>query len=174
MNIFALHATDFYKTGHPSQYPKGTEFINENFTCRSAKLFNAPGFDGKVVFFGLQYVLKNLLVDTWNKGFFDLPEDEVIARYKRRMDSALGPDMVSMDHIRALHRLGYLPIEIKALNEGARVNVRVPLFTIKNTVAGFAWIVGYLETAISAELWQVVTSATTAYEYRKLFNVYAD
>jgi nicotinamide phosphoribosyltransferase len=174
MNIFPLHATDFYKTGHPSQYPKVTEFINENFTCRSSKfLLAGPDFDGKVVFFGLQYVLKNLLIDTWNDNFFLQPEEHVVARYKRRMDKALGPDVVPMEHIRALHRLGYLPIEIKALPEGSRVNIRVPLFTMKNTVSGFAWIVGYLETAISAELWQVITSATVAYEYRKLFTKYA-
>lgn len=174
MNIFPLHATDFYKTGHPSQYPKVTEFINENFTCRSSKFLNAgPGYDGKVVFFGLQYVLKNLLIDTWNKNFFDLPEEEVIAKYKRRMDMALGPNAVDMEHVKQLHRVGYLPIEIKALPEGSRVDIRVPLFTMKNTISGFAWVVGYLETAISAELWQIITSATVAYEYRKLFTDYA-
>ncbi len=174
MNIFPLHATDFYKTGHPSQYPKGTEYINENFTCRSMKFFDGFNNDNKVVFFGLQYVLKNLLQDVWNNNFFSRPGIDVVTKYKRRMDLALGPDVVGMQHIRDLHNLGYLPIEIKALPEGARVNARVPLFTIKNTIPGFAWVVGYLETAISAELWQTITSATTAYEYRKMFDQYAE
>lgn len=172
MNIFPLHATDFYKTGHPSMYPEGSEFIYENFTCRSSKFFEGAKVD-KVVFFGLQYVMQNLLIDIWNKNFFDRPLGEVKDRYKRRMDLALGEGAVGLSHIHDLWKLGYLPIEIKALPEGSRVDIRVPLFTIANTVSGFAWIVGYLETAISAELWQIITSATTAYEYRKLFDKYA-
>ena len=177
MNVFPLHATDFYKTGHPSQYPDGSEYVYENFTARSDKLFSNPAaipFDHKVVFFGLQYVLKELLIETWNKNFFEQPLEKVIARYKRRMDLALGPDMVPMAHIEALHKLGYLPVRIKALPEGARVAMRVPLFTITNTVEGFGWVAGYLETSISAELWQIFTSATTAYQYRRLLDEYAD
>jgi nicotinamide phosphoribosyltransferase len=176
MNVFPLHATDFYKTGHYAQYPKGSEFVYENFTCRSMRFFEGYDVDAKdkVVFFGLQYVLKNLLIDIWNKNFFERPEDEVCTKYMRRMELALGPGLVSLEHIRELHSLGYLPIRIKALPEGSHVDVRVPLFTINNTVAGFGWVVGYLETAISAELWQTVTSATTAYEYRRMFDKYAD
>jgi nicotinamide phosphoribosyltransferase len=172
MNIFPLHATDFYKTGHYAQFPEKSEFLYENFTCRSDKFFNHVGdnFDHKVVFFGLQYVIKNLLMDIWNRNFFKLPKDHVIAKYKRRMDLALGPDAVNMTHISDLYDLGYLPIRIKALPEGSRVDIRVPLFTVTNTVEGFGWVAGYLETAISAELWQTITSATTAYEYRRLLD----
>jgi len=175
LNIFPLHATDFYKTGHYAQYPAGSEFVYENFTCRSSKFFeHAIGYDSTVVFFGLQYVLKNLLVDIWNKNFFEKPIEEVVAKYERRMTGALGPGLVTMEHIRELHALGYLPIRIKALPEGSHVDIRVPLFTIENTVAGFGWVVGYLETAISAELWQTITSATSAYEYRRMLDMYAD
>jgi nicotinamide phosphoribosyltransferase len=113
MNIFPLHATDFYKTGHPSQYPEGTEFIYENFTCRSVKFFeHYDGFDKKVVFFGLQYVLKYLLQELWQKNFFNMQVEDVIERYQRRMDTALGPGLVPMEHIRALHGLGFLPVRI--------------------------------------------------------------
>ena len=177
MNIFPLHATDFYKTGHYAQYPEKTEFVYSNFTCRSDRYLTRAvvnSLDHKVVMFGLQYVIKSLLIDIWNKNFFKRPEEEVVARYQRRMDLALGAEAVDTDHIRELHKLGYLPIRIKAIPEGSRVNIRVPLFTITNTVSGFGWLTNYLETSISAELWQIVTSATTAYEYRKLFDHYAD
>lgn len=175
MNIFPLHATDFYKTGHYAQYPKGSEFVYENFTCRSSKFFESyEGYNDTVVFFGLQYVLKNLLVDIWNKNFFSQDVEHVVNRYERRMVGALVPGLVTMDHIRELHTLGYLPIRIKALPEGSHVDIRVPLFTIENTVEGFGWVVGYLETAISAELWQIITSATTAYEYRRMLDHFAD
>lgn len=174
MNIFAPHATDFYKTGHIRQYPKGTEYVYSNFTCRSDKWANTlPDFDHKVVFFGLQGVCQWLLIEAWNQSFFSQPKDEVLARYKRRMDTSLGPDAVDMSHLGELHDLGYLPILIKALPEGSRVNIRVPLFTVVNTNPRFYWLTNYLETQLSAELWKPITSATTAFEYRRLLLQYA-
>lgn len=174
MNLFPPHCTDFYKTGHLKQYPEGTETVYSNFTCRSdqhAKVL--PDFDHKNVWFGLQGVIQWLLIDTWKREFFDKPKDEVLAKYQRRMASSLGPDAVGLDHIAALHDLGYLPLRIKALPEGSRVDIRVPLFTVVNTDPKFYWVTNYVETQLSAELWKMITSATTAYEYRRLFERYA-
>lgn len=172
MKINPLTAADFYKTGHIFQYPAGTQLVYSNFTARSAKhsRFNPDTFDNKVVMFGLQGFIKWFLIDTWNAEFFSQPKEKVVARYKRRLDTSLGPDSVSMAHIEALHDLGYLPIEIKAIEEGNRVNIGVPFFTIKNTVPEFFWVTNYLESVMSAELWKPMTSATIAYEYRKIIN----
>lgn len=174
MRIYPDTATDFYKTGHIRQYPQGTSFVYSNFTCRSDKLANVlPDFDGRVVFFGLQGVCKWLLRDLWNREFFYRPKDLVVARYKRRMDKALGPGAVNVDHIAALHDLGFLPVLIKALPEGSRVPIRVPVLTIQNTDQDFYWVTNYLETQISSELWKSIHSATIAYEYRRLLGTYA-
>lgn len=174
MRFYPAHATDFYKTGHLRQYPEGTTFCYSNFTPRSDK-WAALGdtFDHKVVFFGLQGVCLSLLIEAWNESFFDKPKAHVVARYKRRMDSSLGPGAVDTAHIAALHDLGYLPVLIKALPEGSRVNLRVPLWTIQNTHPDFFWVTNYLETQLSAELWKMLTSATIAYEYRRLLDQYA-
>lgn len=175
MKLFAPHATDFYKTGHIFQYPPGTTEIYSNFTCRSAKWADVlPSFDGKVVFFGLQGVVQWLLVDLWNDTFFSRPKDEVVSRYKRRMDRALGPGAVPVEHIAALHDLGYLPVELKSLPEGARVNVRVPCWTIRSTNPDFAWVTNYLETQLSSETWKPVTNATIAFEFRRLLDQFAE
>ena len=56
---------------------------------------------------------------------------------------------VPVDHIAALHDLGYLPVRIKALPEGSRVNIKVPLFTVRETRKEFAWLTNYLETVLS-------------------------
>lgn len=183
MKIFPPHLIDFYKSGHPFQYPPGTELVYSNFTPRSARLFghdlsiganvNGYGFDGKVVFFGLQGVMQWLLIDLWNRCFFQLPENYVANRYQRRMDKALGPGAVTVNHIRELHRLGYLPLHIKALPEGSRVNMRVPLFTIRNTLPEFFWLTNYVETMLSAECWKSTTTATIAYQYRRLLEHFA-
>ena len=174
MYINPVHATDFYKTGHIRQYPDGTQMVYANFTCRSDKLANlGPDFDHKVVFFGLQGTIQWLLIDLWNREFFHKPKDEILAKYKKRMDSSLGEGAVGLGHIADLHDLGYLPIHIKALPEGSRVPMRVPCYTIRNTIGDFYWLTNYLETQLSAETWKPITSATTAFEYRKMFEKYA-
>lgn len=172
--INPLTAIDFYKADHRRQYPANTEYVYSNFTPRSARL--APvleGFDERVVFVGLQGYIKTFLMDAWDREFFDKPKERVIKKYKHRMDSSLGEGAVPVEHIEALHDLGYLPLKIKALPEGSRVNVKVPMLTMVNTLPEFFWLTNYLETSISAEIWKVCTTATIAYEYKKLLTQYA-
>lgn len=171
----ALSQKDFYKTDHRRQYPEGTSVVYSNFTPRSARL--APVlpeyFDGKIVWFGLQAFIKDYLIDEWNRTFFNQPKEVAVAKYKRRLDTSLGKDSVPMDHIEALHDLGYLPIRIKSLPEGSRVNIGVPPLTIVNTHRGFFWLTNDLETVSSAELWKPSTTATIAFEYKKLVDYWA-
>jgi nicotinamide phosphoribosyltransferase len=79
----------------------------------------------------------------------------------------LGPNQIGINHISALHDLGYLPIEIKALPEGTLCPIGVPVLTVINTVPEFFWITNYLETLMSACLWLPMTSATSARLYKK-------
>lgn len=166
---------DFYKADHGRQYPAGTTMVYSNMTARSNNLakFWSPNHEDKIVFFGLQYFLKYYLGRVWQGEFFDRPKYEIIRRYKRRMDNALGEDAFPLTHIADLHDLGYLPIMIKALPEGARVPIGVPCVTIKNTDPKFYWLTNFLETVMSSYLWKPITSATTAYEYRRLLDWYA-
>ena len=112
-DINPLTAIDFYKADHRRQYPEGTEFVYSNFTPRSDNHSNT-GLP-YIIFFGLQYFMKSFLIDCWNENFFKRPKEEVVAKYKRRMDNSLGPDAITVEHIAELHDLGYLPIKIKAL-----------------------------------------------------------
>jgi nicotinamide phosphoribosyltransferase len=172
MNIRPEHQIDFYKSGHISQYPKGTEKIYSNFTPRSGSYFLQEGVEG-VLFFGLQGFMQSTLIDLWKDNFFRKPIENILDRYKARMDKALGPGLVGTDHIKALWELGYLPLEIKALPEGSMVPFKVPVFTVTNTDPHFAWLVTYLETLFSVELWKPITSATTALGYKKLVDKYS-
>ena len=72
-----------------------------------------------------------------------------------------------------MHDLGHLPIKIKALPEGSLVPCKVPVLTVVNTHPDFFWVTNFLETIMSAELWPAITSATIAYQYRKLLTKYA-
>lgn len=177
MRIRPLNAIDFYKADHRSQYPVGTEQVYSNWTPRSDHLANNQvlnDFDHKVVFAGLQGFMKWFMIDTWNEGFFNQPKEEVVAHYKRRMDTSLGEGAIDMKHIEDLHDLGYLPLHIKAVPEGSRVNIRVPMFTITNTLPEFFWLVNYFESVLSSEIWKPCTTATVAYEYRRLLDLFAE
>ncbi|MEK0214371.1 nicotinate phosphoribosyltransferase [Acinetobacter junii] len=175
IKINPLNAIDFYKADHRRQYPVGTEYVYANFTPRSSRLAKMlPDFDDKIVFFGLQGFIKHFLIETWNEGFFNQPKAKVVAAYKRRMDNSLGEGAVPVEHIEALHDLGYLPLKIKALEEGSRVNIKVPVLTIINTDPNFFWLTNYIETVLSAELWKSCTTASIAYEYKRLLTQYAE
>jgi len=183
MTIHPLTAIDFYKTDHRRQYPEGTTQVYSNFTARSARLAKmlptgslSAGIKTQaphIVFFGLQYFVKEFLMDSWNEEFFKQPKEKVVSFYKRRMDTSLGKGAIDVSHIEALHDLGYLPVKIKALSEGTLVPMGVPVLTIVNTHPDFFWLTNYLETIISSYLWKSTTSATTAFEYKKLFTQYA-
>lgn len=163
MNIITPLLTDAYKFGHVFQYPKGTEFVYSNLTPRKSRI---PGCE-EMVFFGLQYFLQAYLVDHFRDNFFEVSRATIERAYTRRTKYALG-GIQSIDHILALHDLGYLPIKIKAVPEGTLVPMRVPCMTLVNTLPEFYWLTNWMETILSTTIWQPCTSATIAFQYKKL------
>jgi len=171
MELNPIFAIDGYKTSHRAQYPENTELVYSNFCPRSNKHFKSPFFARRkggspLIWAGLQPFILQWLSEGFNKNFFNLDKTRVVSQYKSFMDSYLGKDAVPVDGIAALHDLGYLPIEIKSIPEGSFVEMKVPVMTIQNTKPEFFWLVNYLETLISAELWPMATAATIAFNYR--------
>jgi nicotinamide phosphoribosyltransferase len=164
MNVF--HLSDGYKVDHRRQYPDGTELVYSNWTPRKSRV---PGID-HVVFFGLQYFIKKYLQEEFETSFFSRPKAEVVVAYKRRIEAYLGPGAITYEHVEALHDLGYLPLEIKAVAEGMCVPMRMPMFTMRNTKPEFFWLTNFLETILSCILWLPCTSATTAHAYRQVLD----
>lgn len=169
MRINPLLQTDFYKVGHIFQYPKGTTLVYSNLTPRKSRIKEMD----KMVFFGLQYFLQEYLVQGFNENFFCQPKEKIMAEYSRRIATSLGSHLPAYEHVAALHDLGYLPIEIKALPEGSIVPIKVPCLTIKNTLPQFFWLTNFIESIMSAITWQPCVSASIAYAYRRLLNHYA-
>ncbi len=159
-----LLLTDGYKTGHHQQYPKGTTLVYSNFTPRSNKY--APEGCNEVVSFGQQMIMKQIH-EAFQNEFFSKPKEEVCGEMKRELSLYLGTDY-DVSHFEALHDLGYLPINVKGIEEGTLVPMRVPVLTIYNTLPEFYWVTNYLETIISNLLWKPMTSATIAHTYRKV------
>lgn len=164
-----LLLTDGYKVDHKRQYPDGTTLVYSNWTPRKSRI------DGinEVVFFGLQYFLKKYIIQDFNLYFFNQPKEEVVKKYARRINNYLGENQVGTKHIEDLHDLGYIPMVFKALPEGTGVPIRVPMFTMYNTIPAFFWLTNYFETLLSAVIWLPCNSATIAKEYRKVLDKYA-
>jgi nicotinamide phosphoribosyltransferase len=166
MTVFnaAVH-TDYYKTFHKMAYDPAITKVYSNFTSRNGRLSNVPK-GAEVMFVGLQYFVMDFLINEWNETFFKLPKATAVVNIKRYVDSAIGVNY-DASHFEALHDLGYLPLQVKALPEGTLVPYGVSPVTFTNTVDGFQWLPNYLETVFSNENWPIQTSATTSVAYLK-------
>ena len=66
--LLAILASDSYKQSHKQQYRKGTEVIYSTWTPRKSRIPNI----NEVVTFGIQYFIKDYLIDSFNKTFYRL------------------------------------------------------------------------------------------------------
>ena len=131
MRINPLLLVDSYKVHHKPMYPDNMSLLYSNLTPRKSRM---PGVE-KVVVFGLQHMIKDYLIERFNKDFFytglrrviklneenpkkdifvemlEVRKKNMIIEYKRHNN-------IDTTHIEELFDLGYLPIEIKALPEG--------------------------------------------------------
>ena len=195
MNSILL--SDGYKLSHNRMYPDNTTLVFSNFTPRGDK-YAPKQCQGKgVVVFGTQMAFQ-YIHEHFEKNFFLTKERvaledtckkpgilgllarkhlgelkaSVINPVKEMLSAYLNTDY-DVEHFEELWNLGYLPIEVRALEEGTICPIRVPMLTIHNTDDRFFWLPNFLETIISNTLWKPMTSATTARAYRKIINDWA-
>ena len=133
---------DFYKACHAEQYPKDMTMIYSPGTPRLSRLRDVE----EVTYIGGQAFSKEILIKAFNECFFNLPEEEVVRQYKRIIMNTLTKDESRADKIIALHRLGYLPVALYTVPEGASTKIGVPQSCFVNTHPEFAWLTNTLET----------------------------
>lgn len=142
---------DSYKGSQFAQYPKNTSKIYSYFESRLG-----AGFE-KLVFFGLQPTIKNIIsrqithadIDFAKKFFLDHMGCFNEAGWRYIVDN---------------HN-GYLPIEIKAVPEGTVLKRGNVLFTIESTDRNVPWLVQYVET-ILVRTWSTINVATLSYHLK--------
>lgn len=174
MNLFAPFNSDGYKLGHASMYAENTESVYSNLTPRSDRIYKRNStryYNGKLVLVGCQGALIEM-VENWDK-FFKMDKGIAIARFKMLCDNYLGMDAVPTDELSKLHDLGFLPLEVKTLDEGTQVPMGIPVLTVTNTIGHAYWLVNFLETTISNLTWKTSTAATIATEYRAMLKDFA-
>lgn len=155
--------TDFYKECHYNQYNPNMTKLVSYYTPRMSRVS-----DDKLVMFGLQYFIKSFLIENFNKNFFGLNKEDAVKKYYRLMKYTMGERFADTKRWEDLWDLGYLPLKISAVPEGTRVPIKCPMIEITNTNPNFVWLVNYIETAMSCNLWHSMASANVGYKYRQI------
>lgn len=161
MDVMSLLLSDTYKHTHPRMYPQNMTKLVSYLTPRKNMSEAFP----YMVFYGLQPFILEYLVNEFNKNFFGKSSDEVKAEYEHYMGVQIGAENCDIDKIMSLHKLGYLPIHIRALQEGTVVNMGIPVVEMANTHPDFAWVVQWVECILQAELWAPCAYATVGKSY---------
>lgn len=169
-NTLALLLADGYKHVHAEQFPKGLTKLVSYMTPRKTRLENWQ----HMVFFGLQAFCQKYLVDYFDEYFFKKPLETIVEEYTDVLDPMLGKGNYDLRKVIELHKLGYLPITVSGLREGALVPMQVPCIEVTNTDDDFAWVVQWVESLMSCELWKSCIHANVALSYRMVVDKYYD
>jgi len=160
--INPLYEVDGYKIAHKAMLAPST--VKEYWTWIPRNLkFMHPSIT-KIMSAGQQLVVR-YLHSSFQEEFFD-QSVEVAEKFGEDMAKYLGMEY-DAQHFVDLHKLGYLPIKIKALPEGILTPPNIPHMTGINTVDGYAWLGLFLETLISKLAWQMPTAATIGHQFKK-------
>ncbi len=157
-----LLSSDSYKVTQYSQMKKDTQNIYSYFESRGGKW-------NDVVFFGLQYLLKEYL------------QGEVIQQWM--INEADGIFALHFGNDKIFNRKGWeyilnkyngkLPVSIKAVPEGSVIPNHNVLVTIENTDPNCYWLTNYLETLL-VQLWYPCVVATQSREMKKILYRYLE
>ncbi|MFT3674341.1 MAG: nicotinate phosphoribosyltransferase [Chitinophagaceae bacterium] len=151
---------DAYKYSHHKLYYPGTTRIYSYLESRGGE------FDD-TVFFGLQYILKKWLAgQVINRQKLD-EADEILPAVFGRDDIY---DRSRFEYLLRKHN-GRLPVRIRAVAEGSRVDTHQVLMTIENTDPACAWVTNFLET-ILMQVWYPTTVATLSGHVRDVVSDY--
>ena len=160
--INPLYEADSYKVGHPMMLAPNTTREYWTWIPRSLKYMH-PSIT-KIMSAGQQLVVR-YIHSAFQELFFDQPV-EVAHQFTKDLSLHLMQEY-NFKGFEDLHKLGYLPVKIKALPEGIFTNPNIPHMTGINTVDGYAWLGLFLETLTSKLAWQLPTAATIAHKFKE-------
>jgi nicotinamide phosphoribosyltransferase len=148
--------TDSYKASQFLQYPPGTETVFSYIESRSD--------DVELVMFGLQPIIKILAKQITQKDI-DLAE-RFLSRHGLPFNKA------GWQHILDRHQ-GYLPLLIRAVEEGKVVKSKNILVSVENTDKECFWLTSYVETLL-LKVWYPITVASRSRQCKQIIKKYLD
>lgn len=145
--------TDSYKLSHFNAFDSGIENMHYYIEARGGRW-------NRTVFFGLQMILKSFFNKQFTKE--ELEEAKAVAELHMVPFNYDG-----WKHIIEKHN-GYLPLEIRAVDEGTVLPTSNVLLTVENTDPECYWLPGYIETVLLRAIWYPTTVATQGFFIKKL------
>lgn len=149
--------TDSYKVSMYPQYVEGTEYIFSYVESRG-------GVYDEIVVAGILPVIKEYL---------SRPVTAAEVEYAKALWEAHG-EPFNYDgwmHIVNEHG-GYVPVEIRAVEEGTIVPTKNVILTIVNTDKKVPWVTTWVETLLLRGVWYMTTVASQSYDIKKLILSY--
>ena len=167
INHTAICMTDFYKLTHMMQFdPK-----IKGFTSYLVPRGNRTKTFKTWTMFGLQ-VFVNDMKKEFDYNFFNRRWDFVHSHVQYVLSDGLGYsyDQIgqTLDKIKKLHDIGYLPITINGVAEGAQVSIGCPAVEIISVHPDVPWIGQAIESWLSCALWHPSISATVGRRYAQI------
>ena len=145
---------DSYKLTQWPQYQKGTRRISSYAEARTNKLYPY------LINFGLQYYIKEYLTGQVVTKDDVLEADDICAAHfqdpKRTIFNRNGWMRIAEEFD------GRLPLQIRGIDEGLRLPIRTPQFSIENTHDDFGWLTNPMETLL-LKPWYTSTVATKSH-----------
>lgn len=149
--------TDSYKVSMAKQYPPGTEYVYSYVTPRSGD---------KIINFGLQKFIQEVLMTP-------VTRDDVLAAEK--FWTAHGEPFNTEGWLYIVDQYqGFLPLEIRGLDEGLAVPAKTPVVTVVNTDPKCFWLTTWVETALLRDVWYGSTVATNSWEIKQIIREYLE
>lgn len=151
MNINSIFDTDSYKMGHAPMLPPGVQYLSSYGTARSDSEWHYSMFT---------------TLQAWLKTLKPVTMDEVLEANEFMLQHC------GVFNLEGWKRVvdecgGILPIRIDALPEGMIVPNRTPLYKIRNTRPGFAWVPQYVESPLLRSVWYGSSVATLSWTVKQ-------
>lgn len=151
--------TDSYKVSMWKQYPPGTEYVYSYISSRG-------GLYDKTILLGIQAYKREVLMTPITQQDID---------YADAFWNAHGEpfNKEGWQYILDKHN-GYLPIEIRSIDEGTLVPVNQVLATVVNTDPMVPWLTTWIETSLLRAVWYPTTVATQSWSIKQLIKSYLE
>ena len=147
-------AADSYKHSHFLQYPPEARIISAYAESRH------NDFSDRLLFFGLQPYLIGLLGTP-------ITQAQIVEAAEICAAHGVPFNRGGWEAILSRHG-GFLPVEIKALAEGAIVPTGIPLVQVENTDPEMPWLTTFIETALLRAIWYPTTVATLSWKCKQI------
>lgn len=174
--MISIFKTDAYKLHHINMYPDKTNMVISYLSCRNTKLFdiNITPLNGEIYVYGLRYIIAQIEKD-WYDNFFNLEWKTI----EHEIDEFCKYTNINLDHIKKdyyeLWSGHELPLDIYYL-DNTTLAPNTPICIIQNWISSprFFWLVNYIETQLSTEIWSLLTAANISKKLYELSEHYAE